>query len=77
MKSIIQHVGTGEFARMRIGIGKPIHGAGADFVLTGFSRDELPVINEALDRAVGAVEAFIESGLVAAMNLYNVDPSNS
>jgi PTH1 family peptidyl-tRNA hydrolase len=77
MRSIIQHVGTDQFARMRIGIGKPIHGAGADFVLTGFSRDELPVINEALDRAVGAVEAFVESGLVAAMNLYNVDPPNS
>jgi PTH1 family peptidyl-tRNA hydrolase len=77
MNSVIQHVGTDQFARMRLGIGKPIHGNGADFVLTGFSRDELPVIGEALDRAVGAVETFIERGLVAAMNLYNVDLSNS
>ena len=76
MRSVIQHLGTDQFARLRIGIGKPVHGTGADFVLTGFGRDESPVINDALDRAVGAVETFIERGLVPAMNLYNVDQAN-
>lgn len=73
MKSVIQHLGSDQFARLRIGIGKPVHGAGADFVLTGFARDELPVMNDALDRAVGAVETFIARGLVATMNLYNTE----
>jgi len=76
MKSVIQNLGSDQFARLRIGIGKPVHGTGADFVLTGFGRDEQPVINDVLDRAVGAVETFIERGLVSAMNLYNVDQAN-
>lgn len=73
MKSVIENLGTDQFARLRVGIGKPVHGTGADFVLTGFGRDELPVINDALDRGVEAIQTFIERGLVPAMNLYNID----
>ena len=76
MKSIIQNLGTDQFARLRVGIGKPVHGVGADFVLTGFGRDELPGINDALDRAVAAVEIFIQRGLAPAMNQFNVDQAD-
>lgn len=75
MRSVIQHLGSDQFARLRVGIGKPIHGSGADFVLTGFGPDELPMINDALDRGVQAVESFIERGLAPTMNLYNTEPA--
>jgi PTH1 family peptidyl-tRNA hydrolase len=73
MKSIIANLGSEHFARMRLGIGKPVHGNGANHVLSSFARDELPVVNDALERAIGAVEVFTESGIVAAMNKYNPD----
>jgi PTH1 family peptidyl-tRNA hydrolase len=73
LKSIIANLGSEEFARMRLGIGKPVHGRGANWVLSGFDRDELPVVNEAQERAIGAIELFVEQGIVAAMNRYNPD----
>jgi peptidyl-tRNA hydrolase, PTH1 family len=73
LKSIIANLGSEEFARMRLGIGKPVHGRGSNWVLSGFDRDELPVVNEATERAIGAIELFVERGIVAAMNQYNPD----
>jgi PTH1 family peptidyl-tRNA hydrolase len=73
LKSIIANLGSEQFARMRLGIGKPIHGKGANWVLSGFDKDELPVVNDAIDRAVGALEVFVEQGIVAAMNKFNPD----
>lgn len=72
MGSIIEHLGTNEFPRLRIGIGRPPgRMAPADFVLQNFSREELKLLPEILGYAESAVLEFILNGLDAAMNKFN------
>ncbi|WP_180272760.1 aminoacyl-tRNA hydrolase [Konateibacter massiliensis] len=72
IKSIISHVGTQNFMRIKIGVGeKPKHMDLADYVLGHFSKEERPVVDEAIDNAVKAVELMITQDVDAAMNLYN------
>ena len=72
MKSIIAHVGSEEFDRVRVGIGhKPPEFDLADYVLSRFGKDELPLIRDAVDKAADAMEVIIRSGIEAAMNMYN------
>jgi peptidyl-tRNA hydrolase, PTH1 family len=73
MKSIAQHLGSEQFARMRIGIGRPTHGDGVNFLLSDFTRDEMPIVNDMVDRAVNALEVFIQHGLTTAMNQFNAE----
>ena len=70
MKSIIQHVGTTEFPRLRIGIGEPSGGL-SDHVLTTFSVTEEAEIAETIQRAVSALETFITTDILTAMNRFN------
>lgn len=72
MRSIIEQLGTEAFPRLRVGIGRPVHGEPPDHVLSNFTLDESIVVDRALDQAVAAVETFIVSGIQAAMNGYNV-----
>lgn len=71
LKSLIQHLGTDEFPRIRIGVGRPADGAAIDHVLGKFGRDEIQPIREAIKRAVEAVECAAENGIEAAMNRFN------
>ncbi len=72
LRSIIEALGTTEFPRLRVGIGRPPAGVDpADFVLTRFSPEEERMVGEALERATDAVEATITEGLPAAMNRFN------
>ena len=70
--SIIQRLGSQEFARLRVGIGRP-NGSkdAADYVLNGFTRGEQATAEAALNRAVEAVRTFIQDDLDKAMNLFN------
>lgn len=72
LKSIRSSLGTGEWLRVRFGVGRPTGAQEpADFVLSDFSsaqRRELPFH---LDRAADAVEALISEGLTAAQNRFN------
>ena len=70
MKSIIQHLGTTAFPRLRIGIGEPI-GDLTDYVLTDFTEDEDIEIAHTIDRAVGAIETFVKDDILTAMNQFN------
>lgn len=70
MKSIIHHLGTTEFPRLRIGIGEPI-GDLTDYVLTEFSEDEEIEITHTIDRAVDAIETFVKDDILTAMNQFN------
>ena len=70
MKSIIQHLGTTEFPRLRIGIGAPV-GALIDYVLTEFSEDEAIEIAHTIDRAVDALETLVSDDMLTAMNRFN------
>lgn len=70
--STIDHLGTANFARMRIGIGRPPgQQDAASYVLENFTSSEREVLAPTLDRATKAARAFIEKGLETAMNLYN------
>lgn len=70
MKSIIQHLGTTAFPRLRIGIGEPI-GDLTDYVLTDFTEEEEIEIAHTIDRAVGALETFVKDDILTAMNQFN------
>lgn len=72
MGSIIQQLGTQDFARLRLGIGRPPGQMDpAAYVLQRFSNAEQEVLSMVLDRAVSAVQTFVRDGLDAAMNLHN------
>ena len=71
LKSIIDALGTTEFPRLRVGIGRPPLGVeAADFVLTRFTEEER-MVHETLERAAEAVELVVTEGLPAAMNRVN------
>ncbi len=71
LKSIIQHLGTLEVPRLRIGIGSAATGAAVGHVLGRFSDEEAAPLETALERAADAVACVQERGLETAMNLYN------
>lgn len=69
MESILQHVG--DIARLRVGIGAADGRAMVQHVLGKFSAEERPLLEEALARAVEAVECLQREGVEAAMNQFN------
>lgn len=72
MKSIIQHLGTEAFPRVRLGIGeKPAQMDLADYVLGHFNKEEQALMKEAAQTAVEAVTCYIEHGIAETMNRYN------
>ena len=72
LKSIRSALGTGDFYRVRIGIGRPPgRQAPADFVLTSFPASVREELALEIDRAADAVEALVLSGLEAAQNAFN------
>jgi PTH1 family peptidyl-tRNA hydrolase len=72
MGSIIERLGTQDFPRLRLGIGRPPgRMEAADYVLQPFRKGELELLPELLERAVAAVLVFVTSGLETAMNQYN------
>ena len=76
MASIIEQLGTQDFPRLRLGIGRPPgRMQPADYVLQDFSREDLKNLSEVLDRAADAALTFVTEGLNAAMNKFNGGPN--
>lgn len=72
MKNIISHLGTQNFARIRIGVGeKPKGWDLADYVLGRFAREEEPVIREALEHVVESCRVIVNGDVTDAMNQFN------
>ncbi len=71
MESILAHLGSSDFPRLRVGIGRPNPDADIDHVLGAFTDDERAVMEETLTRAAAAVEVWVQEGLEAAMNQFN------
>ena len=73
LKSIIQHLGTDQFPRVKIGVGEKPHPDYdmADWVLSKFAGEDLKTITAAIDRAAKAVECLIKEGPDKAMNRFN------
>jgi PTH1 family peptidyl-tRNA hydrolase len=72
LRSIRQALGTGEFLRVRVGIGRPPGRMDpADFVLRPFSATEREHLDLAVDKAADATEALVLTGLDRAQNEFN------
>ncbi len=71
MKSIIQHLSSENFARIRVGIGEPRYHNGRDFVLGDFRDNEIEDLNASLADAGDAVNIILTKSIEAAMNKYN------
>lgn len=72
IKSIIQHLGTNVFQRIKVGVGeKPKDYDLVDYVLGHFSKDEREVMAGGYKQAVQAVELIVRGEIDAAMNEYN------
>ncbi|MCA9924100.1 MAG: aminoacyl-tRNA hydrolase, partial [Anaerolineales bacterium] len=71
MKSIINHIGQ-DFARMRLGIGRPPGQMPVPaYVLQDFKDNDLPILADVLDIAVRAMETFLTDGIQLAMSRHN------
>ena len=78
MKSILGTLGTDEFIRVRIGIGKPptvtgreVKAGGTDYLLSPMRKMMLQELDVVLDDAVRAVETILKDGVKKAMNEFN------
>ncbi len=72
MKSVISALGTEEFARIRIGVGRPmIPGDQVDYVLGTMAPQERELVRNAAKRAAEAVEAAVTDSIETAMNRFN------
>ena len=78
VKSILGTLGTEEWIRIRIGVGKPpledgreVKAGGSDYLLSPMRKQELAVLDEVLNRAERAVEMVLTKGVGAAMNEFN------
>ncbi|USG65908.1 aminoacyl-tRNA hydrolase [Brevibacillus ruminantium] len=72
IKSLIMHMGTQDFNRIKIGIGRPEPGRSvSDYVLHPFSTEERPLISEAVDLAAEAAAMWMKEPFLKVMNKYN------
>lgn len=72
IKSIIAHLGTEGFPRLKFGVGgKPPRMDLADYVLGRFSADDEALVEDGVKKACDAVECMLSDGFDAAMNRYN------
>ncbi|MDB2686505.1 aminoacyl-tRNA hydrolase [Mariniblastus sp.] len=76
LKDIIQRLGSDQFPRLRLGVGKvPARWDTADYVLGKFDSNDRPLVDVGIKLAADAIEVWIESGLQTAMNRFNADPN--
>ncbi len=72
IKSIINHLGTQNFQRIKIGVGeKPKNWDLADYVLSRFSKEERKTVDESLKNVAHAASLIVQGEIDEAMNLYN------
>lgn len=72
MKSVVSELGTTNFARIRVGIGKPHYKDDViNYVLGHIPDDEYEILQKGIENASNAVEEIIKNGIDIAMNKYN------
>lgn len=70
--SVVSSIGTEDFIRIRVGIGRPAGNADVvGYVLSKFSSAEVPLIETAVESAVDAVRMIVGNDIITAMNKYN------
>jgi peptidyl-tRNA hydrolase, PTH1 family len=71
IKSIMERLSSPDFARTRLGIGRPEDRDAVDWVLGRFKDEEQTLLRQTVQRAADALERWVTSGIVDAMNTYN------
>ena len=72
IKSIIQHLGTDKFSRLKVGIGpQPDNVKSETYVLQKFSSIQIPVLNKVVSVSVDAIEDYLKLGITDVQNKYN------
>ena len=73
IKSIIAHLGTENFPRIKLGVGKKPHPDYdlADWVLSNFPKNDIPLMRDAIDEACDALEYMIKGDIDGAMSRFN------
>jgi PTH1 family peptidyl-tRNA hydrolase len=71
VSSIIEAIGAKQFIRIKIGIGRDDSMTAEDYVLKKFPKSDMPLIKEAVSRAVDAVPEILSRGVDSAMNKFN------
>jgi PTH1 family peptidyl-tRNA hydrolase len=75
VESIIEALGSKEFSRIRVGIGRPgSREANVDYLLDSLSPEEASTLSESVARAADAAEVVVREGIAAAMNRFNAPP---
>jgi PTH1 family peptidyl-tRNA hydrolase len=75
LASIIERLGTEDFPRMRLGVGRPPDSKmAADYVLRNFSKSDQVVIKQVLERSMEGAKVFMRLGIATAMNQFNGKP---
>ena len=80
VQSLLFHLNTADFPRIRVGIGRPPDGWNtADYVLSVFAQNEHLLINESINTVVAAIDYIVKSGFTKAMNKFNLSakPDNT
>ncbi|MDU1006615.1 MAG: aminoacyl-tRNA hydrolase [Clostridium butyricum] len=70
IKSIIAHLGTDIFPRIKVGVGQPNVDL-VNYVLGKFTKEEMEVLNESIDASTRAAKEIISNDIKTAMNIYN------
>lgn len=72
MKSVMQNINSKNFARVRVGIGKPNYkGDLVNYVIGAMTEEDIKILDEATSKAKEAVKAIIKNGIDNAMNKFN------
>jgi len=72
IKSVIEHLGTNEFARLRLGIGQvPASQDVADYVLSNFTSAERKLLPDFINEAAACVTSWVTKGTEVTMNQFN------
>ena len=76
LRSVLSCLGTEEFCRLKVGIGRPLAGVDvAKYVLSAFTQGECEKVNFMLPKAVDALECVMSQGVPVAMNRFHTPPT--
>ena len=71
LRSIDQDLGLKDYLRVRVGIGRPLHGDVANYVLSNFQKEEMDSLLGVLDGVLDAMEMLLREGLPKAMSIHH------
>ncbi|GFO67974.1 peptidyl-tRNA hydrolase [Geomonas limicola] len=71
LRSIDQELGSKEYLRVRMGIGRPVHGDVSNYVLSNFHKEEMDGLLNVLDGVIDSMEMLLKEGLPKAMSIHH------